>query len=194
MTRTIYLGSAPVQQAANRGLEDRRIKLGCVQPGESVATFGDALRRLTDRATFLYVDQNRYWISTQPNVTRTAQDRASQFEQDEDGIWEEIVQRLKRDRERGEFAAVHIAPDSNADVPDDDSIGLRLVLLSPRYSHSSKAQDSSARQEANEILANKGASPRLLQKLAAFPRSPDQTKLANLNAWICQYPSRGSRS
>ncbi|MGA1285184.1 MAG: Swt1 family HEPN domain-containing protein, partial [Prochlorothrix sp.] len=46
VARTIYLGSAPTLRAANRGLEDRRIKLGCVQPGESVATFGDALRRL----------------------------------------------------------------------------------------------------------------------------------------------------
>ena len=56
VARTIYMGSAPVQKAANRGLDDRRVKLGCVQPGESVATFGDALRRLTDRATYLYVD------------------------------------------------------------------------------------------------------------------------------------------
>ena len=56
VARTIYMGSAPLQKAANRGIEDRQIKLGCVQPGETVATFGDALRRLTDRATYLYVD------------------------------------------------------------------------------------------------------------------------------------------
>src|SRR5208283_3876764 len=66
VSRTIYLGSAPTLRAANRGLEDRNIKLGCVQPGESVATFGDALRRLTDKATYLYVDGKRYWYSTQP--------------------------------------------------------------------------------------------------------------------------------
>lgn len=98
VTRTIYMGSAPIQKAANLGLEDRRIKLGCVQPGENVATFGDALRRLTDQATYLYVDQNRYWISTQPNVTRTAQDRAAQLEQDREKIWEEIIRRLRSDR------------------------------------------------------------------------------------------------
>ena len=55
VSRTIYLGSAPTQQAANRGIDDRAIKLGCVQPGEAPATFGDALRRLTDQATYLYV-------------------------------------------------------------------------------------------------------------------------------------------
>ena len=67
----------PIQKAANRGIEDRQVKLGCVQPGEAVATFGDALRRLTDRATYLYVDGKRYWYSTQPTVTRLAEDRAS---------------------------------------------------------------------------------------------------------------------
>src|SRR5262249_43085088 len=32
VARAVYLGSAPTSKAANRGLEDRRIKLGCVQP------------------------------------------------------------------------------------------------------------------------------------------------------------------
>jgi Swt1-like HEPN/Protein of unknown function (DUF499) len=44
VARTIFIGSAPNQDAAaaNKGLEDTRIKLGCAQPGETVATFGDA--------------------------------------------------------------------------------------------------------------------------------------------------------
>ena len=32
VARSIFLGSAPIQTAANQGLEDRRIKLGCVNP------------------------------------------------------------------------------------------------------------------------------------------------------------------
>ena len=52
VARTIYIGSAPTLKAANAGLDDRQIKLGCVQPGETPATFGDALRRLTDQATY----------------------------------------------------------------------------------------------------------------------------------------------
>ena len=60
------MGSAPVQKAANRGIDERQVKLGCVQPGEAVATFGDSLRRLTDKATYRYVDGKRYWYSTQP--------------------------------------------------------------------------------------------------------------------------------
>ena len=32
VARTIYLGSAPTATAANRGIEDRRVRLGCVMP------------------------------------------------------------------------------------------------------------------------------------------------------------------
>ena len=33
VARAIYMGSAPTATAAHRGLEDRRVKLGCVMPG-----------------------------------------------------------------------------------------------------------------------------------------------------------------
>jgi hypothetical protein len=133
---TAYLGSAPSLRAANRGLEDRRVKLGCVQPGEIVSTFSDALRRLTDQATHLYIDNTRYWFSTQPSVTRLAQDRAEQIQQDTDKVWEEIIGRLRSDKQRGEFTGVHIAPENTADVPDET--GVRLVVLAPQHSHKSK--------------------------------------------------------
>lgn len=186
ITRTIYLGSAPTLSAANRGLEDRRIKLGCVQPGESVATFGDALRRLTDQATYLYPNGNRYWISTQPNVTRTAQDRATQIQSDSEQVWEEVIHRLRRDRQRGEFAGVHIAPDSTADVPDEKAV--RLVVLGPQHPHSGKAADSPARQRVGETLNHKGASPRYCKNMLLF-LAPDRTKLDNLMLAVCQYLS-----
>jgi hypothetical protein len=60
VARTLFLASAPTPGAANRGVEDRRIKLGCVQPGESPAIFGDALRHLAQSATYLYQDNPRY--------------------------------------------------------------------------------------------------------------------------------------
>ncbi len=62
VARTIYLGSAPTLSAAHQGLEDRRVKLGCVMPGETAAVFGDALRRLAGAATYLYQDGSRYCI------------------------------------------------------------------------------------------------------------------------------------
>ncbi|MFH1604142.1 MAG: Swt1 family HEPN domain-containing protein, partial [Pseudomonadota bacterium] len=86
VARAIYLGSAPTATAAHRGLEDRRVKLGCVMPGETPAVFGDALRRLAGAATFLYQDGPHYWYSTQPTVTKLAEDRAEQLKRDPDKI------------------------------------------------------------------------------------------------------------
>ncbi len=96
VARTIYLGSAPNLRHPNRGLAESQVKLGCVQPGETVAIFGDALRRLSDQSTHLSLDGQRYWYTTQPTVTRLAQDRAAQV--DEEKLLEEIEQRLKAEQ------------------------------------------------------------------------------------------------
>ena len=97
VARTIYLGSAPTATAAHRGIEDRRVKLGCVMPGESPAVFGDALRRLASAATYLYQDGPRYWYSTQPTVTKLAEDRAEQLKRDPDKVVHELDERLRKD-------------------------------------------------------------------------------------------------
>jgi predicted AAA+ superfamily ATPase len=184
VSRTIYLGSAPSLRAANRGLEDRRVKLGCVQPGEIVSTFSDALRRLTDQATHLYIDNTRYWFSTQPSVTRLAQDRAEQIQQDVDKVWEEIIGRLRSDKQRGEFTGVHIAPENTADVPDET--GVRLVVLAPQHSHKSKEKNTKALIKVNEILNSRGASPRYCKNMLLF-LAPDTAKLELVEKSVCQY-------
>ena len=141
VARTLFLGSAPTLNTAQKGLEDRRIKLGCVQPGESPATFGDALRRLTDNATHLYVDGHRYWYSTQPSVTRMAQDRAAQ--QTDDAVYEEIRRRLRPvATQRGDFARVHVCPVGSGDVPDERDA--RLIVLDPARPHTARTGDSPA--------------------------------------------------
>ena len=187
VTRTIYLGSAPTLKGANRGIEDRRIKLGCVQPGESVATFGDALRRLTDQATYLYVDGNRYWVSTQPNVTRTAQDRSEQILLEQHPVWDEIVRRLQQhSRRREDFGAIHVAPESSADIADEPNLGVRLIVLNPQYPHSRKVEDSPARQWVEEVLNQRGASPRYYKNTLVF-LAPDKGKLEALEKATAQY-------
>ena len=115
VARTIYLGSAPTATAAHRGLEDRRVKLGCVMPGESPAIFGDALRRLAGAATYLYQDGPRYWYSTQPTVTKLAEDRAEQLKRDPDKVVQELDERLRADlRKTGDFSRIHPLPQSGA--------------------------------------------------------------------------------
>src|SRR5712691_4439342 len=147
VARTIYLGSAPNPRTANRGLAETQIKLGCVQPGENVAIFGDSLRRLSDQSTHLSLDGQRYWYDTRPTVTRLAQDRAAQL--DEEGVLEEIEKRLKVEQgNRGDFARVHVCPASGADIAEDDT-SARLVILKAQFTHALRDQQSKAREVAN---------------------------------------------
>ncbi len=175
VARTIYMGSAPTSQGKNPGIDDRRIRLGSAQPGETVATFGDALRRLADRSTYLYVDGPRYWFSTQPSVTRLADDRAAQF--DADDIAVKLVEHLRKDTSRGDFAAVHVAPDDSGDVPDE--MEARLVVLGPAYTHVARSEDSPAIKAAQEILSNRGSGQRLYKNMLAF-LAPDKQRLPDL--------------
>ena len=181
VARTIYVGSAPTQKAANRGIDDRQVKLGCVQPGETVATFGDSLRRLTDRATYLYVDGNRYWYSTQPTVTRLAEDRANQLH--EHDVMDEIVRRLREEaRSRGDFHRVHACLGSS-DIPDEHEA--RLMILGPDYPHAKGQADSAARTEAQNILDHRGNSPRNYKNTLVF-LACDATRLKELQSAIRQ--------
>ena len=182
VARTIYIGSAPTQRAANRGIDDRQIKLGCVQPGEAVATFGDSLRRLTDRATYLYMDGNRFWYSTQPTVTRLAEDRA--FQLHEHDVFDEIVRRLREEaRSRGDFHRVHACMKSS-DIPDEHET--RLVILGPEHTHSKGQADSPARKEVQTILDNRGNSPRNYKNTLVF-LAGDAARLRELQTAIRQY-------
>lgn len=166
VARTIYLGSAPTAGVANRGIEDRRIKLGCAMPGESTALFGDALRRLATAATFLYQDGNRYWYSTQPTVTKLADDRAEQLKRDPDKVVSEIDKRLRVDlRRTGDFARVHPLPQSHQDVADE--MDTRLVVLGIDQPYQREG-NSAATAAAKAILESRGNTPRLYRNTLVF--------------------------
>lgn len=184
VARTIYLGSAPTAQAANRGLEDRRIKLGCVMPGESPAIFGDALRRLSGAATYLYQDAARYWYSTQPTVTKLAEDRAEQFRADPDSIVQELDKRIRIDlRNQGDFSRVHPLPLASQDVTDD--LDARLVVLRIEYPYN-KEPNSPAQAAAKAILETRGNQPRIYQNTLAF-LAVDKNRLQDLDEAVRRY-------
>ncbi len=184
VARTIYLGSAPTAGVAHRGLEDRRVKLGCVIPGELPAVFGDALRRLAAAATYLYQDGPRYWYSTQPTVTKLAEDRAEQLRRDPDSIAQELERRLRADlRQIGDFSRVHPLPPSGHDVPDD--LDARLVVLGPDQAYS-KQPGSAAEVAAKAILETRGSVPRLHRNTLVF-LAADKTRLQDLDQAIRRY-------
>ena len=184
VARAIYLGSAPTADAAQRGIEDRSVKLGCVMPGESPAVFGDALRRLAGAATYLYQDGPRYWYSTQPTVTKLAEDRAEQLKRDPDKVVQELGSRLRTDlRDAGEFHRIHPLPQSGQDVPDDRDA--RLVVLGTETPYS-KERDNPAETAAKAILESRGSVPRIYRNTLVF-LAVDKTRLQDLDEAVRRY-------
>jgi predicted AAA+ superfamily ATPase len=184
VARTIYLGSAPLTKAAHRGLEDRRVKLGCVMPGESPQVFGDALRRLSGAATYLYQDGPRYWYATQPTVTKLAEDRAEQLKRDPDKVVHELEMRLRRDLERkGDFSRIHPLAHSGQDVPDD--LDARLVVLSSEHAYS-KEPGNAAEVAAKAILESRGSTPRHYRNTLVF-LAADRPRMQDLDEATRKY-------
>jgi hypothetical protein len=184
VARAIYLGSAPTAAAAHRGIEDRRVKVGCVMPGESPAVFGDALRRLSAAATYLYQDGARYWYATQATVTKLAEDRAEQLRREPDKVAQELEDQLRKDlHNTGEFSRVHILPHSGGDVPDD--YDARLVVLGPDHAYS-RDKDSPAEVAAKEIMESRGTAPRLFRNTLVF-LAADKVRYQDLDEALRKY-------
>ena len=185
VARTVFIGSAPsVASMKVRGLEELRIKLGCVQPGEAPATFGDALRRMSEQLTYLYGNERRYWFDTHPSVNREASDRAEDLLRRPEEVDQEIVNRLRVRQKPGDFAALNIAPASSIDVSDE--MEARLVILGPAYPHSSrKDYPSPAIDQASKILNEKGTGPRIYRNTLVFA-APDRERLQELQHAVRQ--------
>lgn len=184
VARSVYLGSAPIDRAANKGIEDRRIKLGSVFPGETPAVFGDALRRLASRATYLYQDGPRYWYSTQPTVTKLAEDRAEQLKRDQDKIVAELDSRLRGNLAKvGDFYRVHRLPATSGDVPDNLEASLVVLSIDQAYS---KEANNPAELAARSIFENRGNAPRLYRNSLVF-LAADKSRVQDLEEAICKF-------
>lgn len=170
VARTLYLGTAPEAGGENPGIDDRRVKLGCTQPGENSSTFGDALRRISDKAKHIHQDQNRYWISTKSNLNRLADDRAASLMTKPEDLYAEIVKRIRAENKskanRGHFAGVHPCPEGSSEVADDPEA--RLVILGPQFGHRKGQKDSPAMKAARSMLDQRGASQRINRNMIVF--------------------------
>ncbi len=180
VARAVFMGSAPTHTEKNKGLDDKQINLGVVQPGERPAIFGDALRRLTNQAKFMHSDLGRYWYSMSASLNRIAADRAGQIEEALVlmTIDQELAKYINGISDRGHFDAVQVAPSSSADVPDEPG-GVRAVVLGVAHPHSGR-EGSDALIEAKDILLQRGSTPRVYRNtlvfLAAESRQLDNLK------------------
>lgn len=184
VARTIYLGSAPIVAAPNRGLDDRQVKLGCVMPGESPPIFGDAMRRLASVATYLYQDGPRYWYETHPTVTKLAEEKAELLKREPGTVEKELERRLRDlQNHKGHFKRVHPLPRSSADVPDTLDVGLVVLGMDAPYS---KGAGNEAEQAAQSILEYRDQTPRSFRNALAF-LAADKTMLQDLDKAIRTY-------
>ena len=181
IARAIFMGTAPTHGQENKGLDDKQINLGVVQPGERPAIFGDALRRLTNQAKFMHSDLGRYWYSMSASLNRIAADRAGQLE--EALVLMEIdkalVGYINGLGDRGHFDAVQVAPGSSSDVPDEPG-GVRAVILGVAHPHTGR-DGSEALTEAKDILMQRGSTPRVYRNMLVF-LAAEQRQLDNLKA------------
>ncbi|CRL11900.1 hypothetical protein NIT7321_02770 [Phaeobacter italicus] len=179
VARTVFMGTAPLHSQENKGLDDKQINLGVVQPGEKIAIFGDALRRLTNQAKFMHGDLGRYWYSMSASLNRVAADRAGQLE--DALVLVEIDKALSSYingiADRGHFDAVQVAPESSAAVPDEAG-GVRAVVLGVEYPHNGRDK-SEAMAEVKDILLQRGNTPRVYRNTLVF-LAPDARQLENL--------------
>lgn len=188
VARTVYMGTAPGVAGKNPGVDDRRVRLGCTQPGENAATFGDALRRISDRAKYIHQDGNRYWISTKANLNRLAEDRANDYLRRVEELDAEVVRRIRTEHKqvasRGDFAGVHACPEGTGDVHDEPEA--RLVILAPSAAHRRRQEQSEARQTARKYLEQRGGSPRLNRNMLVF-LAADGDRLSELRSATAYY-------
>ncbi|KQQ15548.1 ATPase [Methylobacterium sp. Leaf121] len=133
--RAVFLCSAPLVGRPNAGLTGPGLRLACAEPGDQLAIFGEALRELTERATYLYEESGRYWFSTQPTLNRLADDRAKALPDHE--VDEAITRVLREDgATRAGFHRIFSAPDDPIAI--DESNALALVILGPATPHAGK--------------------------------------------------------
>lgn len=184
VARTLFLGSAPSSVAGksgNRGLDRARLLLGCLQPGQTSATYSDALNRLVDRLNYLTPsgeknqDATRFWFDTRANLRREMEARKRRFEDDSD-VRTKIGEALKKMLGSCPFFdGVHIFT-PHSDVPDDSA--LRLVVLPPEQPHS-RDLDQPAEQAVLSYVRQCGTKPRYRGNRLLF-LAPDMAVLARL--------------
>lgn len=183
LARTVFFGAAPTIGSSHKGIETQRVFLGTAMPGDVPGNFHSALNVLSDRATYFYSGQGKYWYDLQANITRTAKDQAERLHRE--NVWAEIADRLAgQAKTRGDFAGVHVCPEDSADIPDTDEA--RLVILHPKVSHKKGAKDSDALAFAKSATDQRGTAKRVNRNMLVF-LAADEDRMSELDSAVRDY-------
>ncbi|MDP1826608.1 MAG: DUF499 domain-containing protein [Archangium sp.] len=187
VTRTLFLATSPASNGLHKGtkgIDRARVVLGCIQPGQTSALFGDALSRLADRLHYLNAsgDKNseatRYWFDTRATLRREMEDRRNQLEGQPEvlDLMKSVLEKVSKGSQL--FDGVHVFT-PHADVPDDGA--LRLVVLRPDQPYS-KQDKAAATEQVAQFIRNNGSKPRYRSNrilfIAAEQSSLDRLRVA----------------
>ena len=84
VARTLFLGG-PTCRDTDLAVLPARVLLGCLQPGQASADYGDALNRLADRLHYLNAsgdptsEGTTFWFDTRANLRREMEERKRRF-------------------------------------------------------------------------------------------------------------------
>lgn len=184
LARTVFFGAAPTiaPGSVHKGIGSQRVFIGTAVPGDVPGNFHSALTQLGDRATYFYSGSGKYWYDLQANITRTAKDQAGRLHKED--VWAEIVKRLQgQARTRGDFAGIHVCPETNADIPDTDEA--RMVILHPKFAHK-RGADSGAKDFAQTATEHRGNAGRTHRNMLVY-LAADEARLEELDSATRDY-------
>jgi len=164
VARALFLATAPSSAGVGKRSDVNRaeVTLGVLLPGQSHATYRDALLRLTERLHHLNLSGDKehesttFWFDTRATLRREMEDRRNQLEGKPEVIvkMKETLEGIVRTGKL--FDGVHVFT-PHADVPDDGF--LRLVVLDPAAPYS-KDEPRLAFDAVQEFLKQNGSRPR----------------------------------
>ena len=147
VARTVFLGSAP--SGALRGIDEKQIRLGAVQPNDRAASYNEALQEVSRELHYLYNSNDRYYFHAEENLNKVAADRATQLSDADADRY--ITELLNTDVRRNNRDVVVFA-NGGAVIPDN-SQGVRLAILPPDKAINSRAAETNdAETEAKRAL------------------------------------------
>jgi len=147
-------------------------------PGESIAVFWDALRRLGGHSRYIQQDGDRYWIDTSPNLNRTAEDSRGGYLRQKDELLAELNQLLAKEASRrGGFDGVHAAQLETSGIPAAPATDWCSWLLNTLINMGRRPAEPVSRPPA--ACRARAISPRHSQNTLVF-LAPDEQNLDNL--------------
>lgn len=166
VARTIFMGSAASTDAqAVRGIDRKRILLGCGIPGQELSFYEDAIGKLREKLQFLFMQNDHYWYDTRPNLSRTMGEIKERIK---DAAVRECLEMALKERwgAPGAIADKHVFEDDRG-VPDDVKDGIRVVVLPPDDAYSA-ATAKSVFDVAKRYLDKCGTQPRMRKNRLVF--------------------------